>query len=117
MTQEMRAKLSIARSADYYNIMRTALFTLAGLAAIIELGPDGYSAPLTMMVVATTAFGALGGMSAISDIENLRHDMDDSISQTAYGKGVMARNFPLLRTLTGVLLGLVCLAELYAIFT
>lgn len=117
MTPEIRNSIVIARTGDYFNIMRTTFFTFAGLAAVIELGPGGYSAPLTMLVVAATAYGVLAGGTALDDVINLRDDMDDTIAQTAYGKGVSARNIPMLKTISAVLLALIGLAELYAIFT
>lgn len=117
MTPELRSKITMSRIDQYSGIMRTTIFTQAGLAAIIELGPDGYSAPLTMLVIATTAYGILAGGTALDDVVNLREDMDEDMAQSSYGKGVNARNIPALKLLSAVLLGLVGLAELYAIFT
>lgn len=117
MTPEIRTSIVVARSADYFGIMRTTIFTFAALAAIIELGAGGYSAPLTMLVVATAAYGILAGGTALDDIINLRADMDEAMAQTNYGKGVTARNIPALKMISAVLLGLIGLAELYAIFT
>jgi hypothetical protein len=117
MTPEIRAKLLTARTGDYFGIMRTSMFTFAAAAAIIELGPGGYSAALTMLVVATAAFGILAGGTALDDIINLRDDMDEATAASAYGKGVAARNIPMLKNISAVILGLVAIAELYAIFT
>lgn len=117
MTPELRAKILIARSADYFGIMRTTIFTFAGIAAIIELGPDGYSVPLVTLAVATTLYGILAGGTALDDIINLRADMDDDMASTNYGSGVKSRNIPALKMVSVVLLGLIGLAELYAILT
>ena len=117
MTPDQRISILLARSADYFGIMRTTIFTLAGIAAIIELGPSGYSAPLTMLVVATAAYGILAGGTALDDIINLRDDMDNEMAKTSYGKGVSARNIPALKMISAVLLALIGVAELYAIFT
>ena len=88
MTPELRTSILIARSGDYFSIMRTTIFTLAALAAIIELGSGGYSAPLTTMVVVTVAYGILAGGTALDDIINLRSDMDEKTAATSYGKGI-----------------------------
>ena len=105
-----------ARGGDYFGIMRTTIFTLAAIAAIIELGSGGYSAPLTTLVIAAVGYGILAGGSALDDIRNLRDDMDDKIAATAYGKGSATLNIPALKMISAGLLGLVGLAELYAIF-
>ena len=117
MTPELRATIMQARVTHYTDIMRTTIFTFAALAAIIELGPGGYSAPLTVLVVATAAYGILAGGAALDDVINLREDMDESVAQTTYGRGIKARNLPALKMTSAVLLGLVGLAELYAVFT
>ena len=116
MTPELRTQIVIARSADYFGVMRTTIFTFLGLAAVIELGPAGYSAPLVTLVIATAAYGILAGGTALDDIIALRDDMDDGMAATAYGGGVKARNIPALKLTSSVLLGLIGLAELYAIF-
>jgi hypothetical protein len=116
MTPENRTALVTARTGNYLHIMRTTIFTLVAIAAVIELGPDGYSAPLTMLVIATAAYGILAGGSALDDMINLRGDMDEATAQSSYGKGINARNLPALKTISSVLLGLIAIAELYAIF-
>lgn len=116
MKPELRNPILVARVRDYLDIMRTAIFTLAGLAAIIELGPEGYSAPLTALVITATAYGILAGGTALDDLINLREDMDAETAKSAYGKGVAARNLPALKMTSAGLLALVGLAELYAIF-
>ena len=97
MTPELRNSLVIARTGDYFNIMRTTIFTLTAVAVVIQLGPEGFSAPLAMLVI------------------NLRDDMDDATAQTTYGKGVGTRNIPMLKMISSVLLGLIGLAELFVI--
>lgn len=116
MTQDQRIAILTARTGDYFGIMRTTIFTLAAIAAIIELGAGGYSAPLTTLVITAAAYGILAGGTALDDINNLRGDMDDKTAATTYGKGVTARNIPALKMISAGLLGLVGLAELYAIF-
>ena len=117
MTPELRNAIVISRVDNYSAIMRTTIFALTGIAAIIELGPDGYSAPLTMLVITLTAYGILAGGTALDDIINLRDDMDEDMANSSYGKGVSARNIPALKMISTVLLALIGLAELYAIFT
>ena len=117
MTPELRNNIAMSRIDNYSTIMRTSIFTLAGIAAIIELGPNGYSAPLTMLVITTTAYGILAGGTALDDVNALRSDMDDDMANSTYGKGVNARNIPALKMISTVLLSLVGVAELYAIFT
>ena len=116
MTPDQRNYLSISRIQGYYGIMRTTMFTFLGLAALIHLGPDGYSAPLTMMVIATAAYGILAGGSALSDMINLAQDMDADMKATAFGRGVTERNLPALKMTSAVLMGLIGLSELSAIF-
>lgn len=115
MTPELRTQIVIARSADYFGVMRTTFFTYLGLAAVIELGPGGYSAPLTTMVIATAAYGILAGGTALDDILALRDDMDDDMAATKYGAGIKARNIPALKMTSTVLLALIGVAELFAI--
>jgi hypothetical protein len=117
MTPEIRSETVFARNGHYYDIMRTTIFTLTAVAAIIELGSGGYSAPLTMLVIGATAYGILAGGSALDDLNNLRQDMDEATAQTAYGKGALSRNIPALKMISAILLGLIGLAELYVIFT
>jgi hypothetical protein len=116
MTPDQRIAILNARTGDYFGIMRTSFFTLAAIAAIIELGGGGYSAPLTTLVLAAAVYGILAGGSVLDDINNLHDDMDDKMAATAYGKGSAAHNIPALRVISAGLLGLVGLAELYAIF-
>ncbi|MCV2871038.1 hypothetical protein OEZ71_01885 [Defluviimonas sp. WL0050] len=115
MTPDQRNYLSMERSTHYFGIMRTTIFTFAGLAALIHLGPDGYSAPLLMLVIATTAYGVLAGGTSLDDLIALRDDMDDEMKATHYGKGLAARNIPMLKNISAGLLGLIGLAEVLAI--
>lgn len=115
MTPEIRNAIVIARSENYFNIMRTTIFTFLGIAAVIEFGPGGFSLPLTVLVIATIAFGVLAGGTALDDIIALRGDMDDKMAKTNYGKGINARNIPALKMISAGLLGLIGLAELFAI--
>ena len=115
MTPDQRNYLSMERSAQYFGIMRTTIFAFAGIAAIIHLGPDSYSAPLLVLVIATTAYGVLAGGTALDDLIALRDDMDDEMKASHYGKGLAARNIPMLKNISTGLLGLIGLAELLAI--
>ena len=116
MTPDNRSDVAMARVTHYSGIMRTTLFTMLGIAAIIEFGPGGYSAPLATLVVAVTLYGILAGGVALDDINNLRQDLDEDTANTAYGRGLMARNIPLLKMISTVLLALIGAAELYTIF-
>lgn len=111
-----RTALSVARQSHYYEIMRTTAYVFTAIAAIDALGPDGYSAPLTALVVLITAYGILAGNVALEDIENLRRDISDELAQTHYGKGVQHRNVPMLKALSAALVALVAAAELYALW-
>jgi hypothetical protein len=117
MTPDQRNYIGMSRTSHYSDIMRTTIFAFVGLAAIIELGPDGYSAPLAILVIATAAYGILAGGVALDDIINIRDDMDEDMAKTAYGKAMKTRNIPALKLTSSVFLGLVAIAELYAIFT
>ena len=117
MTPELRNNIVLCRIENYSSIMRTSIFAFVGIAAIIEFGPAGFSAPLTMLVIATTAYGILAGTTALDDLISLRDDMDEDMANSAYGKGVNARNIPALKMISTALLALIGAAELYAIFT
>jgi predicted DNA repair protein MutK len=116
MKPELRNNLSLNRQAHYFDIIRTCLFCFVALAAIIELGPDRYSAPLTVLVITTVAYGILAGNIALTDVGNLMADLDEETAKTNYGKGISARNIPALKMISSALLALVGIAELYAIF-
>lgn len=115
MTPDQRNYLSMERTTHYFGIMRTTIFTFAGIAALIHLGPDGYSAPLLMLVIATTAYGVLAGGTALDDLIALRDDMDEEMRASHYGKALAARNIPMLKNISAGLVGLIGLAELLAI--
>ncbi len=115
MTPEIRTDLLIARINHLMSIMRTTIFTMAAIAAIIELGPDGYSAPLITLTIAATLYGILAGGAALDDMIALRGDMDEATANSNYGKAIAARNLPMLKTISTVLLAMVGLAEIAAI--
>jgi hypothetical protein len=115
MTPEIRAKVMTSRSRDYFDVMRTTIFALTAIGAVIQLGPDDYSISLTTLVIATTAYGILAGGTALDDIMNLRDDMDEDTAQTSYGQGIRNRNLPMLKMTSAVLIGLIGLAEILAI--
>ncbi|TCD16253.1 hypothetical protein [Oricola cellulosilytica] len=116
MTQDQRNFLSMARLYQYGNIMRTTIFAYIALAAIMELGPSGYSAPLTVLVVAVAAYGILGGGAALDDVSNLRDAMDEDMAATSFGKAVKSRNMRALKMTSTAVLALIGIAELYALF-
>ncbi len=115
MTPQIRHEIVQGRLNNYNTIMLTVFFTFTGAAAVIELGSGAYSAPLTMLVIAITAYGILAGGAALDDLIALREDMDDEMAASAYGKSVLARNVPMLKNISAVLVGLIGLAELYGI--
>lgn len=117
MTPDQRNYLSMCRLTQYYDIMRTTLFVFTGLAAIIEFGPSGYSAPLTVLAITATAYGILGGSTAIADVNNLRDDMDEEAAKTKFGKALKARNVQALNIISAAMVGLIGIAELFAIWT
>jgi len=116
MTPDQRNYLSMSRSDHYFAIMRTTMYVLAANAAFIHFGPDGYSAPLTMLAIIAGTYGILAGGVALDDINALREDMDDEMKATHLGRMLAARNIPGLKMISAVLIGLTALAELYAIF-
>ena len=59
MTPELRNAIVMSRVGDYNNIMRTTMLVFAAVAAILHFGAEGYSAPLTMVVLTITAYGIL----------------------------------------------------------
>jgi len=117
MTPEMRSQIADARLQNYHAIIRTVMFANVILIAVIQMGPNGYSAPMTMFSVALAAYGILAGGSSLDDVMALREDMDEKMAATAFGKALKARNTGMLKTISSVLLGLVCVAELYSIWT
>jgi len=117
MTPTQRDYLAMERTSGYYKIMQTTVWAFVGLAAVIHLGPPGYSAPLITLVVAVTAYGILAGGSALTDMENLGKDMAPETAETNYGKGLLARNLGALKMASTILLALVGLAEIFAILT
>lgn len=116
MTPQMRHEIVQGRVRNYNTIMLTVFFTFTGVAAVIELGGGGYSAPLTMIVIAITAYGILAGGTALDDLNALKDDMDDEMGATKYGGVVKSRNINALKMISTVLIALIGLAELYAIF-
>lgn len=115
MTPEQRQTIVQARSRDYNNIMRTTLFTFLGIGAVLHLGGGGYSAPLLVLSIAITTYGALAGGVALDDINALKSDMDEAMAETNYGKGVIARDINRLKLISAGLVGLLGLACVLAI--
>lgn len=107
----------MSHSDHLFAVLRTSLFVLAANAGFIHFGPDGYSAPLTMLAVAAGAFGIIAGNVALDDIKALRDDMDDEMKATHMGRALASRNFSALKMISSALIGLTTLAELFAIFT
>ncbi|MEL6644634.1 MAG: hypothetical protein AAFQ79_11920 [Pseudomonadota bacterium] len=117
MNSDLRMQLQIARTSQYGDIMRTALFALTGIAAVVGFGAEGVDIPLAVLTIAVTLFGAIGGATALDDISILRDDMDEATAGSGYGQQVKTRNLGLLKTLSAALLGLSSLGLLLAIFT
>ena len=115
MDRDQRIALLTARAGDYFGIMRTTIFGFIGVAAVIEFGGGGFSLPLLAIVITLTTYGALAGGTALDDIIAMREDMDDEMAETAYGSGVKARNIPMLKNISGGLVGLIGLAAIIAI--
>ncbi len=115
MTPEIRQSIVHARSSDYLATMRTVLFAFAVIGGVLHLGSGEYSAPLMVLTLTVTAYGILGGGTALDDLHNLKSDMTDETKATAYGTGVMARDILRLKLISSVLLGLTGLATVMAI--
>ena len=114
MTEDQRIQILLSRTGDYNGTMRTTLFTFAAIGAALHFG-DGYSAPLLVLTVAITAYGILAGGVALDDIIALRDGMPEDTASTPYGQAVKARNLPMLKMVSAVLIGLVGLAAILAI--
>lgn len=117
MTPELRTQLSLGRLDHYFNIMRTVVFAFVAVAATDAFGAGGYSAPLMALVVLVTTYGILAGNTCLDDLDNLRGDLGEEMAATHYGKGILDRNISALKAISSVLIGLVGLAELFAILT
>ncbi|NNE79598.1 MAG: hypothetical protein HKN18_04920 [Silicimonas sp.] len=114
MTEDQRLQILIARTGDYFGIMRTTLFVLLGIGIALHFG-DGYSAPLMVLAIAITAYGVLAGGTALDDIIAIREDMPEATANTAYGRGVAARNIPMLKAISAGLIGLAGLAAVLGV--
>jgi len=114
MTEDQRIQMLISRTGDYFGIMRTTLLVLLGIGIALHFG-DGYSAPLMVLSIAITAYGILAGGVALDDIIAIREDMPADTASTAYGRGVAARNIPMLKTISAGLIGLTGLAAVLAV--
>ncbi|WP_425043486.1 hypothetical protein [Primorskyibacter sp. S87] len=116
MDPQLRVQYLTGRLDNYYSIMRTTVFALAGLAAIISFAPGKAGMMLAALVVATTAFGILAGSASLNDIDCLRQDIDETTAQTNYGRSAMSRNVGALKLASNLLIGLAGLAEVMTIF-
>lgn len=116
MDEQTRHQIALGRSTHYFGIMQTVFLTYLGIAAVLHLGPGGYSAPLTMLTVSMAAYGILAGGAALDDLQAVRKDMGAEIAETSFGKTIAARNVGALKTISNVLTGLTGVALLYEIF-
>ncbi len=116
MNSDLRMQLQIARTTGFGEIIRTSLFSLVAIAAIIGFGATGIDIPLAVLTVAATLFGILSGGAALDDIAALREDMDAATGGSAYGAVFKARNFAMLKTLSAILLAATGIAVLAVIF-
>lgn len=109
-------QLQIARTGQYGDIMRTAFYALAATLAIIGFGAQGVDIPLTILIVAITLFGAIGGATALDDVSALRDDMDEATGSSTYGQHAKSRNLGLLKALSMLLIGATGLTEIAIIW-
>ena len=116
MNSDLRMQLQIARTHHYGDIIRTTLFSLLGLGALIGFGAESIDIPLAVLTVAVTLFGILAGGTALDDIATLRDDMDEATGTSNYGQLVKGRNLGLLKMISGTLIGLTGLGLLLSIF-
>ncbi len=116
MTPDQRVTVMMARTTNYYHILRTTLWMQAGLAALILFGPPGNDVMLAALVVAAAAYGISAGGTALRDVGNLRSGFDPQTADTDYGRVLRARPFPMLMVVNGVIVAAVAAAQLYAIF-
>ena len=106
----------IARTSQFGDYMRTAVFGQIAITAIIGFGAEGIDFVLAAAVITVTLFGILAGGTALNDISALRSDMDEATGTSHYGKVAKTRNLGAFKMLTMALLAFVALGELYAIF-
>ena len=114
MNAEHRTEIVKMRNQNYVDIMRTTLFSFAAIGVGTAID-DSYNATLLVLAAAVTAYGVLAGGAALDDIDALRQDMPEDIAATAYGQSVKARNIPMLKMISGGLIGLVGLAAVLSI--
>lgn len=115
MSPEMRQSIVHARTTNYTLIMSATIFAFAIIGGVLHLGDGAYSAPLMVLTLTVSAFGILAGGAALDDLAELQKDMSDEIRETAYGKGVQARDFGKLKMASSALIGLTGLASVLAI--
>lgn len=116
MTPDQRVTVMMARTTNYYHILRTALWMQAGVAAVIHFGPPGHAVMLALVAVAAASYGMFAGGTALRDVGNLAAGFDAQTAATKYGRVLQARKFPMLIVTNTVFMAAVGAAQLYAIF-
>lgn len=116
MKEELRAPMVRARLEHHYGALRTTVYAFVGLAAIVAFAPDAPSFMLTMVVIATAAYGILAGNTALDDVAALNKDAGHEVAETEYGKVIKARRMGALKTSATILIGLTALAFFWTIF-
>ena len=110
MNSDFRQNVVHNRAAVYTATMAITLIGFAVIGLALHLGDGAYSAPFMTLTLTLTAFGILAGNSALDDLDNLVQDMPDELKETAYGKGVLARDFKKLKKVSTILIGITGLA-------
>lgn len=111
LTPEQQIQFMQLRTNNYFEIMRTTLFSLVGLSAVIAFAPSGAAPMLILLVLGVVVYGYLGSKAALDDVEALHQDMKEVTSGTQLG---LERNYGLFKTLTVALLGLIALTMILA---
>ena len=110
MQSDLRMQLQIARTGQFGDIMKTAIFGLVALAGLAGFSSGAADIALGLLAVTVAAYGILGGGAALDDISALREDMDEATGTSHYGRHAKARNLGALKALSAVLLGAAALA-------
>ena len=112
MQSDLRMQLQIARTTQFGDTMKTALYGLIALAGLAAFAPEGAGIALGVVAVTAAACGILGGGAALDDISALRDDMAEATGGSSYGRLAKARNLAVLKALSAVLLSASALAIL-----
>ena len=117
MDQTLRA--SIQTSTFYYFMIAMTLTTISQLStmAVIVFGDiSGKENVVAASVIGPALIGAFGIIRLLTNMSYLVADMDKDMKATAYGTGVSAIPFSILKLIFAVIFVVVALVQLTAIY-